>query len=62
MRRKRCTKCGVEKRRSEFYSRAAAVDGLASECKACKRATVKAYDMTQRKYSGFAVHRVRVAN
>ena len=32
---KRCTKCGVEKPRTEFYQRPSRPVGVTSECKAC---------------------------
>lgn len=34
---KRCSRCGIEKERSEFTTQRASRDGLASWCKLCKR-------------------------
>lgn len=40
---KTCSKCGVAKELSEFYSRKGAKDGHAHECKACARARAAAW-------------------
>lgn len=40
---KRCAHCGAEKPKSEFYSSSSTRDGLQSWCKACLKASSKAY-------------------
>lgn len=40
---KMCSKCKVEKPRSEFYARKASRDGLQPHCKTCKKATDKGW-------------------
>ena len=41
--KKLCTVCGIEKDRSEFHIRRKSLDGLARQCKDCKRAEGSAY-------------------
>jgi hypothetical protein len=40
---KTCSKCGIEKELSEFNMRAKSKDGLAHQCKSCKREYYKKY-------------------
>lgn len=40
---KRCTHCGAEKPKSEFYGRSSSQDGLQSWCKACLKAYTTDY-------------------
>lgn len=40
---KKCSKCGEEKPRVEFYRRKGATDGLMSSCKSCKTASFRAW-------------------
>ena len=48
MKTKTCTKCGETKPVSEFYKHKRAKDGLASHCKVCHNASVKAYRQTDK--------------
>lgn len=38
---KLCSKCGIDRPRSEFYRRASSHDGLRSECRPCGQATAR---------------------
>lgn len=38
-----CSRCGVEKPRSEFYAKKTRKDGLRSECKCCSKAEAKSW-------------------
>lgn len=38
---KTCSRCGVEKPRTEFYAKPSRKDGLRSECKACSKSEAK---------------------
>jgi len=38
---KRCTKCGVTKRRNGFYVNKRTIDGLRSECKECSKESTR---------------------
>jgi len=40
---KRCSKCGVEKARSDFHAAKRERDGLQAQCKACVKVASKAY-------------------
>lgn len=41
---KLCSRCGVEKPRSEFYAKKTRKDGLRSECKECSKAEAKTWN------------------
>jgi len=40
---KKCTKCNIEKLKSEFYPRKDSPDGLRTDCKTCTKIRVKGY-------------------
>ena len=45
---KRCSKCGVEKDKSEFYKAKGCEDGLRGECKTCVKVRNRAYVVANR--------------
>jgi hypothetical protein len=45
---KLCTKCGVEKLRSDFWKHARCADGLQSHCKSCCRAAMSKWGAANR--------------
>jgi len=48
MKIKRCTSCGHDLPRTEFYNRTASTDGLQSKCKQCRRNEGKDYRLQNR--------------
>jgi hypothetical protein len=51
---KRCTKCGIEKPLTDFFSRKGATDGKMSSCKSCKtEATYKWRESNREKWNSY---------
>lgn len=50
MKTKRCSKCKVEKPRSEFPKNSARRDGFHSQCKMCQREYVRSHYQANRRY------------
>ncbi len=50
---KTCTKCGIRKRKNEFYTNVKSKSGMRSECKYCSKLYVKRNRMRSRKLDLF---------